>query len=583
MSELSKVLHHRLKQAIVHCFGDDYQQVDPLLRSTPDPKFGDFQSNIAMSLAKRLGRNPREVATEIVAAAKLDDVCESPEIAGPGFINLRLLSAAIAQQLRRISVDERLGIPMRETAETVVVDYSGPNVAKEMHVGHLRSTIIGDAIAHVLEFLGHRLIRQNHLGDWGTQFGMLIQYLIETDWTPGEDSSVSDLNALYKESKVRFDNDVEFAEKSRNRVVALQAGDPQSIQLWQGLVSESRAYISAVYQRLDVSLTDSDIRSESAYNDLLEPMVAELTSKGLAQQDQGATVVFLSEFTGRDDKPLPLIIRKSDQGFLYATTDLACLRYRIQDLHANRLIYVTDARQSQHFAMIFKTAEKAGWLDSGATTEHVPFGSVLGEDGKPFKTRSGETVRLVDLIEEAERRAFEVVTQKNPELDEETQKDIANAVAIGAIKYADLSGDRVKDYVFSWERMLAMEGNTAPYMQYVYTRVRSIFRKGIEQGNIDLSALTEIDISDPVEKQLSLKLFQLDDVLEKVAQHLEPHRLCTYLFELASQFNSFYEACPVLKAESEIQRQSRLLLCDLTARTIELGLRLLGIRVSERM
>jgi arginyl-tRNA synthetase len=366
-------------------------------------------------------------------------------------------------------------------------------------------------------------------------------------------------------------------------VVALQSGDPQTKQLWQELVSASRTYISAVYQRLGVSMTDNDTRGESTYNALLEPMIAELDSKGLTQQDQGATVVYLDEFTGRDDKPLPLIVRKSDGGFLYATTDLACLQYRINDLNANRLIYVTDARQSQHFAMIFKTAEKAGWMASGANAEHVPFGSVLGEDGKPFKTRSGETVRLVDLIDEAEQRAKNVVKQKNPDLDEATQTNIANAVAIGAIKYADLSGDRVKDYVFSWERMLAMEGNTAPYMQYVYTRVRSIFRKGIEHGGVDSAVISELNIDDPVEKQLALKLLQMDEVLEAVARSLEPHRLCTYLFELATQFNRFYEACPVLKAETDLQRQSRLLLCDLTARSIELGLRLLGIRVSEQM
>lgn len=583
MSKLSSLLMTRLQQAIAKGFGEEYATVDPLLRPTADPKFGDFQSNVAMSLCKQLGRNPREVATAIIAAMVCDDLCEPPQIAGPGFINIRLLSDALAQQLLLLAADARLGIQTVKVADTVVVDYSGPNVAKEMHVGHLRSTIIGDALAHVLEFLGQRVIRQNHLGDWGTQFGMLIQYLIETQWSPHADTQLSDLNALYKESKQRFDSEPEFAERSRARVVALQGGEPQSRQWWQDLVMQSRRYIATVYQRLDVSLTDADTRGESAYNDALETTVMELESQGLTQLDEGALVIYLPEFIGRDDKPLPLIIRKSDGAYLYATTDLACLRYRTTELQAKRIIYVTDARQNQHFAMVFKVAEKAGWLRTGATTEHVPFGSVLGEDGKPFKTRSGDTIRLVELIEEAERRAGDIVRQKNPEFTAERQADIANAVAIGAIKYADLCGDRVKDYVFSWSRMLAMEGNTAPYMQYVYTRVRSIFRKGLEQGDMDITQLKALTLESPAEKQLSLKLLQLEDVLHAVAQRLEPHRLCTYLFELATLFNGFYEHCPVLKADTEIQRHSRLLLCDLTARTLLLGLRLLGIRVVEQM
>ncbi|MFV2054839.1 MAG: arginine--tRNA ligase [Thiohalomonadales bacterium] len=585
MNRLSQLLHSRLQQAIAQSFGDDYRQIDPLLRPTQDPKFGDFQSNVAMSLAKRLQRNPREVATDIISAAKLDDICESAQIAGPGFINLRFLPTAISQQLVNLLTDSRLGVNPRETSQTVVVDYSGPNVAKEMHVGHLRSTVIGDAIAQVLAFLGDRVIRQNHIGDWGTQFGMLTEYLIETQWKPSKNTDQSDLNTLYRESKCRFDADPEFAQRSRQRVVALQGGDAQTLQLWRQLVTESRAYISAVYWRLESSMTDADTRGESSYNDLLAPMIDELKQKGLTQQDQGATVVFLDEFCGRDKKPLPLIVQKSDQGFLYATTDLACLRYRIRDLHAERIIYITDARQKQHFAMVFKTAEKVGWLGSTVSAEHVAFGAVLGEDGKPFKTRSGETIRLVALIEEAERRALEIVRQKNPGLGEAEQNDISKAVAIAAIKYADLSGDRVKDYVFSWERMLAMEGNTAPYLQYVYSRVRSIFRKGITQGggDIKLSDMTEIQLDSLVEKQLGLKILQLDDVLGQVAERLEPHRLCTYLFELATQFNSFYEACPVLKADSLNQTKSRLILCDLTARTIALGLGLLNIRVLEKM
>ena len=586
MSDLYTTLKVRLQQAIRKSFGDEYLDVDPLLRSTQDPKFGDFQANVAMSLAKPLKRKPREIAETICANAELHDLCEDPEIAGPGFINLRILPGAIAEQLLALADNDRLAIDKDSHPQTVVVDYSGPNVAKEMHVGHLRSTIIGDAIAKVLEFLGHKVIRQNHLGDWGTQFGMLIEHLIDSGWTLEEGNSIGDLNVLYQESKKRFDADTDFAERARQRVVALQSGDTQTRALWQELVKASRYYFGEVYQRLDVSLQDNDARGESAYNNTLQETIEELSSKGLTQIDQGATVVYLPDFVGRDDKPLPLIVQKSDGGYLYATTDLACLRYRIRELHAERVIYVTDARQSQHFAMLFKTAELAGWLNNQVTLEHVPFGSVLGEDGKPFKTRSGEVVRLIELIEEAERRALDVVSSKNPDLSREQQRQVATTVGVGAIKYADLSSDRVKDYVFAWDRMLAMEGNTAPYLQYAYTRVQSIFRKGLLQlADTDVTKLhaTHIELKEPVEKQLALQLFQLESVLHAVAERLEPHRLCNYLFEIATLFSSFYEACPVLKAHSETSRTTRLLLCELTARTLKLGLNLLGIRVLEQM
>ena len=586
MSDLYTALKARLQKSIHKSFGDEYKDMDPLLRPAQDLKFGDFQANVAMSLAKQLQRKPRDIAEQLCAGAELSDLCETPEIAGPGFINLRILPSVIAQQLLTLAGDERLAIAPDSHPQTVVVDYSGPNVAKEMHVGHLRSTIIGDAIAKVLNYLGHNVIRQNHLGDWGTQFGMLIEHLIDSGWQLGQGKSIGDLNILYKEAKKRFDADADFAERSRQRVVTLQSGDPQTRALWLELVKASRKYFSEVYERLDVTLQDSDARGESSYNDTLQDTLDELAGKGLTQKDQGATVVYLPEFVGRDDKPLPLIVQKSDGGFLYATTDLACLRYRISELHAQRVIYVTDARQSQHFAMVFKTAELAGWLNDAVKLEHVPFGSVLGEDGKPFKTRSGEVVRLIDLIEEAERRAKDVVTSKNPDLSEEQQIQVAKTVGVGAIKYADLSSDRVKDYVFAWDRMLAMEGNTAPYLQYAYTRVQSIFRKGLQQlENTDISKLhsTHIEIKEPIEKQLGLKLFQLESVLNVVAERLEPHRLCTYLYELATLFSSFYEACPVLKAETEISRNTRLLLCELTSRTLKLGLDLLGIRVLEKM
>jgi arginyl-tRNA synthetase len=586
MSDLYSELKTRLQQAIQKSFGDEYGDTDPLLRATQDPKFGDFQANVAMSLAKALKRKPRDIAETICTNARLDDLCDSPEIAGPGFINLRVLATAIARQLLVLADNNRLAIENDPHPQTVVVDYSGPNVAKEMHVGHLRSTIIGDAIAKVMEFLGHKVIRQNHLGDWGTQFGMLIEHLIDSGWKLEAGKSIGDLNVLYQEAKKRFDADEGFAERARQRVVALQGGDTETRALWQALVTASRQYFTEVYGRLDVSLQDEDARGESSYNDALQDTIDELSQKGLTQKDQGATVVYLPDFVGRDDKPLPLIIQKSDGGYLYATTDLACLRYRIRQLHADRVIYVTDARQSQHFAMVFKTAELAGWLDHSVTLEHVPFGSVLGEDGKPFKTRSGEIVRLIELIEEAERRALKVVSDKNPDLDAAQQQEVAKTVGVGAIKYADLSSDRVKDYVFAWDRMLAMEGNTAPYLQYAYTRVQSIFRKGLDQlQNMDISRLhtTHIEIQEPIEKQLALKLFQLESILSQVSERLEPHRLCNYLFELATLFSSFYEACPVLKADTDTSRNTRLLLCEVTARTIKLGLNLLGIRVLEKM
>ena len=586
MSTLQNTLVLRLQQAIQQCFGAEYANIDPLLRPTQDPKFGDFQANVAMSLAKPLRRKPRDVADAICAALQIDDLCEPPEIAGPGFINLRIRESALIEQLRGLAADEHLAVAPSAKPQRVVVDYSGPNVAKEMHVGHLRSTIIGDAIARVLEFLGHHVVRQNHLGDWGTQFGMLIQHLLDSGWNPEQRSGLRDLNALYQESKKRFDADEDFAERSRRRVVLLQNGDAQTLAIWERLVAESKRYFSSVYGRLDVSLQEQDARGESSYNAYLSDTLQELQSKDLITEDQGALVAYLPGFVGRDDQPLPLIVRKSDGGYLYATTDLACLRYRLRELHADRVIYVTDARQSQHFAMVFKTAELAGWLNNGAVVEHVPFGSVLGEDGKPFKTRSGEVVRLIELVEEAERRALEVVRSKNPDLDADRQNDVATTVSVGAIKYADLSSDRVKDYVFAWERMLAMEGNTAPYLQYAYTRVRSIFRKGMEQGSVgmtNLSGTDQLTLHEPVEKQLSLKLLQLEPVLQSVAERLEPHRLCIYLYELSNLFSSFYEACPVLKAGSEASRRTRLLLCDLTARTLKLGLGLLGIRVLEKM
>lgn len=586
MSDLHKLIIQKLQLAIQKSFGDQYIDIDPLVRVTQDSKFGDFQANVAMSLAKELRRKPREIAQQICQNANIGQLCEEPEIAGPGFINLRLKPQIIADQLYAFCDDERLGILAIDHPKTIVVDYSGPNVAKEMHVGHLRSTIIGDAISNIFEFLGHHVIRQNHLGDWGTQFGMLIEHLLDLGWKLEDSKGVGDLNTLYQAAKKHFDLDSDFAERSRKRVVALQSGDEKTIALWKALVAESRHYFADVYRQLDIGLQDSDAKGESFYNNLLAPTIAELKQKQLTQQDQDATVIFLADFVGRDDKPLPLIVQKSDGGYLYATTDLACLNYRVNTLHADRLVYVTDARQSQHFAMVFKSAELAGWLRKDTQLEHVPFGSVLGEDGKPFKTRSGEIIRLVELVEEAKRRAKEVVSSKNPDLSDEDKNHIAEIVGIGAIKYADLSGDRVKDYVFSWNRMLSLEGNTAQYLQYAYARVQSIFRNGLQQlprPDAELSNPDTIKIEHPAEKQLSLKLFQLQSVLEVVSDRLEPHRLCTYLYELATLFSTFYENCPVLKADSKVSFHTRMCLCKLTARTLKLGLSMLGIRVIEKM
>ncbi|MEX0777257.1 MAG: arginine--tRNA ligase [Phycisphaeraceae bacterium] len=619
MSDLQTTLAHRFSSAITQAFGPQHAATDPLIRPSGNLKFGDYQANVAMSLGKTLGAKPREVAEKIKAALDLADLCDKVEIAGPGFINLGLRTDFIAAQLHAVAADELLGISKADPPQKVVIDYSGPNVAKEMHVGHLRSTVIGDSLARVLEYLGHDVIRQNHLGDWGTQFGMLIEHLVEQHQAADSHHllHIADLNALYKAAKKRFDDDPAFAQRARQRVVALQGGDPQTRALWQALIEESKHHFNAIYQQLDVLLTDDHIRAESFYNPTLGTVVEELVNSGLAKESQGALCVFPPGFTDADGKPRPLIIRKSDGGYGYGTTDLAGVRFRVFDLDANRIIYVVDSRQKDHLAMVFQTAHMAGWT-LGRRVEHVAFGTVLGEDNRPFKTRSGETVKLADLLNEAKERALKVVTEKNPELDATQRQAVARAVGIGAIKYADLANDRVKDYVFSWERMLAFDGNTAPYLQNAYVRIRSIFRKagasatavslstsgaGEERGMKNeerrtkneergttasvrssfLVSHSSIAIADPAERALALKLLQFPGVVAAVADALEPHRLCNYLYELASLFHSFYEQCPVLAAPDAATRQSRLALCDLTARTLRTGLLLLGIDVVEQM
>jgi arginyl-tRNA synthetase len=574
-------LAERFAAAITAAFGPELAGTDPLIRRSQQPQFGDYQANVAMSLGKRVGSSPRDVAATLLEHLEIDDLCETVEVAGPGFINLTLRPDAITAALTQAAADGRAGVPMAAQVERVVIDYSSPNVAKEMHVGHLRSTIIGDALVRVLVFQGHDVIRQNHLGDWGTQFGMLIEYLAEQEWDRQADHSISDLNELYQQAQGRFSSDDDFVERARRRVVALQGGDEATLSLWRQLVAESTRHMEEVYDRLGVLLTSDDIRGESFYNPMLAGVVSELEAKGLTVVDDGALCIFPPGFTRRDGEPLPMIVRKSDGGFGYDATDLAAIRFRVLDVEGDRIVYVVDARQSQHFAMVFTVAQMAGWLGESARAEHVAFGTILGEDGRPFKTRSGGTVRLIDLLEEAETRAAAVVEARS-ELSPEERAQVARAVGVGAVKYADLANDRVKDYVFAWDRMLAMEGNTAPYLQYAQARIQSIFRRSEGSGSAT-PTFTPDAVAHPAERALALQVLSLAAAIDAVADTLQPHRLCTYLFELAQAFTAFYEHCPVLRADTAEQRADRLGLCSLTALVLRLGLGLLGIDAPERM
>lgn len=580
MQDLQTQLSHAFSVAITQSFGEEYAHIDPLIKPSSNPKFGDYQANVAMSLAKKVGDNPRNVATKIVENIDQGNWINKLEIAGPGFINIHLQNDHLIKQLVSMAACDHLGLDQIGKDQTVVVDYSGPNVAKEMHVGHLRSTVIGDSIARVLDSLGYNVIRQNHLGDWGTQFGMLIENLI--DEGAGADTHISDLKKFYQDAKMRFDAEPEFKDRARKRVVALQGGDEKTLELWRLLINESKLHFNHAYKLLGVLLTDDDIRAESFYNDRLPEVMTALADADLLKESQGAKVVYPDGFKDEEGKPFPMIVQKSDGGYLYATTDLAAIRYRMGDLNANRVVYVTDSRQSQHFAMLFQAVDQAKWNTTNAKLDHVSFGTVLGKDRKPFKTRSGDTVKLIDLMEEAVSRSAKVIAEKAGELTADEQQKIAQAVGIGALKYADLSSDRIKDYVFDWDRMLALEGNTAPYLINAYVRIKSIFRKAGDVGiNVDASKIT---INEDAEKTLALKLLQFGNVVLSVESSLEPHRLCIYLYELASNFHSFYEKCPVLKAGVALEvRDSRLALSDLTARTLEEGLGLLGIGVVKRM
>lgn len=574
MADPELALATTFQRALAAAFGPELAAVDPAIRPS---QHADYQANVALSLKARLGRPPREIAQALVAALAAPELIERAEIAGPGFVNVTLRAGALAAGLREISADPDLGLPRTARPETVVVDYSSPNVAKEMHVGHLRSAIIGDALVRLLEARGHRVIRQNHLGDWGTPFGMLLEHLLDL---PGSDAdrSLAELGAFYQQARAKFDADPAFAERARRRVVLLQGGDGPSLALWRRLVGATVRAAQELYALLGVTLTEADVAGESFYNPLLPAVLADLRAKGLLEESDGALCVFPAGFTGREGARLPLIVQKQDGGHGYATTDLAGVRHRVGTLGASRVLVVVGAPQAQHLAMVFAVAREAGWVPEGVRLEHVAFGSVLGADGKMFKTRGGETVRLSALLDEAVERATATVTEKNPELPVEERARVGKSVGIGAVKYADLSSDRVKDYVFDWERMLAFEGNTGPYLQYAHARIRSILRRAEEAP--DASALS---VEAPAERALALSLLRFPTVALRVEAALEPHQLCTYLYELATAFSGFYEACPVLKAPTDAERRSRLALAELTARVLARGLSLLGIDAPERM
>lgn len=541
------------------------------------PEFGDYQANGVMAAAKARRMNPRQLAEQVVSVLDLDGIASRVEIAGPGFINISLSSEFLSGRVEAALGRNDLAVPSQKQ-QCVVVDYSSPNLAKEMHVGHLRSTIIGDALARVLRFLGHRVIAQNHVGDWGTQFGMLTAFLIESAASGAESLALDDLENFYRQAKKRFDDDAAFADRARDYVVKLQGGDPEVSAMWRRFLDVSLHHCEVVYETLGVSLSRSDVRGESAYNDDLSVIVNDLQTKGLVKESAGAQVVFLDEFKGKDGEPGAYIVRKQDGGYLYATTDLAAVRYRVGSLHADRVLYVVDARQSLHFQQLFTVSRKAGYAPESVRLEHVGFGVMLGEDGRPFKTRSGDTVKLVELLDEAQERAFSVVTEKNPEQSVTDRRQIARAVGIGAVKYADLSKNRNSDYVFSWDSMLAFEGNTAPYLQYAYTRIASVFRRADEGAFVG----SRVILRESEERLLALELARFADAIQLVAREAAPHFLCAYLYALATQFMRFYEACPVLKSEGDI-RASRLMLCRLTADTMRTGLGLLGIDVLETM
>jgi len=575
--DLSRRIGDELRDAADERLGLEVD--DPMVHRSPPAQEGDFQSSLALRLGKQRGEDPAEVAGRLAAAMGESDLVEPPTVSGKGFLNFRVRREAIEEALAAIAVDERLGVPEADRPRRVVIDYSAPNVAKEMHVGHLRSTIIGDALRRLLEHFGHETVPQNHLGDWGTPFGMLVEHMLDLgDGDENGDAEVEDLTRFYQAARDKFDGDPAFAERSRRRVVLLQQGDERSVAVWKRLRAASERYFQRIYDLLEVGLTPEDNVGESFYNPMLADVVDELTSAGLLVEDEGALCMFLDGYVSREGEPMPMIVRKSDGGFNYDTTDLAAIRYRLRDLSAGAVLYVVGAPQSLHFQMLFDAAHAAGWADEGTDLRHVAFGSVLGEDGKMLRTRAGRTVKLTELLEEAVERAGRLLRERGGE-GAEADDGLAGAIGIGAVKYADLSTDRVRDYTFAFDRMLSFEGNTAAYLQYAHARVRSLFRK---HGEPQLGPGTEVSITTPEERALALQLIDFGVELGAAAETLQPHRLTSYLHELAVRFSRFYEECPIGGSEAPI-RDSRLALSAATGRTIRTGLELLGIRAPERL
>lgn len=578
---------HTLKRTLTDFIGAELatltglDEVNPNVITASKPEFGDYQANGVMGIAKKLGRNPRELGTELLARlnAAANPLVSHYELAGPGFINIHLAGDALRDRANELLVEPSLLVLPTESPQTIVVDYSSPNLAKEMHVGHLRGTIIGDSIARILERQGNRVIRQNHVGDWGTQFGMLITFMRESSAEAGV--ALADLEGFYRAAKQRFDADSEFADRARESVVKLQGGDPEYLEAWQAFISTSLTHCQAVYDKLNVTLSMTDLKAESFYNPQLEGVVTRLENTGLLKDSDGARCVFLDEFVGKDGEPLPVIIQKTDGGYLYATTDLGAVDYRCHELKADRSLYVVDARQSLHFQQVFAVAAAAGFSDEAISLEHISYGTMMGSDGKPFKTRSGDVVKLIDLLDEAVARAFDLVSSKNPDLEETERRHIAQAVGIAAVKYADLSKNRTSDYLFDWSSMLSFEGNTAPYLMYAYARIKTLLAKQAVDTDGIISFPESVALA-PEEKALLLKSLQLAETIDAVAQDCFPNTLSNYLYELSASFMRFYEACPIQGTDAAT-RANRLSLCVLASEALKQGLDLLGIETLERM
>ena len=579
MADPVGLVAQRIAAAFVTVAGELAVGIDTAVRQSDR---ADAQVNGSLALAKVMGATPRDIAVKVLEVAELQDICSATEVAGPGFINLTFANKFLARELVIASGSDKLGVASAPTTRRVVIDYSAPNVAKEMHVGHLRSTVIGDALVRMLMFVGNTVVRENHVGDWGTPFGMLIEHLIDSgEVNAAKELSIGDLDSFYRSARKKFDESEEFQKRARTRVVALQGGDAETLRLWKLLVAESTRYFQTIYETLGVLLQDSDVMGESAYNSLLPQVAQRLSDLGLLTNSDGADVVFPEGFTNRENQPLPLIIRKTDGGYNYATSDLACVIDRVERLDSSLLLYVVGAPQAQHLQMVAAVAKQAGWLQAPREMVHVAFGNVLGADRKMLKTRSGDTIKLDALLTEAVERAAAAVAQKNPELSADKQSEIARIVGIGAVKYADLSTDRIKDYTFDWDRMLSFDGNTSPYLQYAHARICSIFRR----ADIERQSVRNVMplIEHTAERELAMRVLQFDSAFWDTLDKYSPHRLCTYLYDLASSFSSFYEQCSVLKADTDDQRNSRLMLCDLTARVMQAGLGVLGIEAPEQM